>query len=231
MKRKRASRFPGGFVRVPKRIMESPAWRAMSPWARLIWIDARGWLRNDDLNNGKFYRSCRKAAKAIGCSTNTAMVAFAENEHFGFMRKTAEGFLGSDGYGIATHYRFTDLAYGTHPPTRDFEQWDGSPFVFPGRRRGPRKQNPVSNLETPCRQLGDIRRVRKQGSVCRQVGDIDGGPPCLQFGDISSLPLPRAGEAAVRGSSTVRASAKAGGAGSSPAPVAKAERRRGERRG
>jgi hypothetical protein len=218
-KRKRANKYPGGFVRVPKRIMESPAWRAMSPIARLVWIDTRGWLRNDDLNNGKLYRSCRKAAKAIGCSPNTAMVAFAENEHFGFMRKTAEGFLGGDGYGIAAHYRFTDLAYGTQPPTRDYEQWNGSPFVFPGRRRAPRNQNPVANLETPRRQLGDIHTLPKRGSVCRQPGDIDGQVRCRQLGDISRLPVPRAKQK--QGSLTARAPARAGGVGSSPAPVAK----------
>jgi hypothetical protein len=51
MKRNRKSEGP--FVAVPKAIMAAPAWRAMSHGGRLLWIELRGWLRNDRLNNGK----------------------------------------------------------------------------------------------------------------------------------------------------------------------------------
>jgi hypothetical protein len=122
MKRKRKSKGP--YVAVPKAIMATPAWRAMSSGARLLWIDMRGWLRNDDLNNGQVHRSCRAAADSIGTKSKSSIVRwFAENEHYGFLRKTSDGFLGGDGHGIAAKYRFTDLAHGTHPPTRDFEKW------------------------------------------------------------------------------------------------------------
>src|SRR5712691_8110837 len=131
-KRKRKSKGP--FVAVPKAIMATPAWRAMTPEGRLLWIELRGWLRNDGLNNGKVHLSCRDAAKAIGLSKNTVVRRFVENEYFGFLRKTAEGFLGSDGRGIAAKYRFTDLAHGTHPPTRDYEKWDRTPFVYTPHR-------------------------------------------------------------------------------------------------
>ena len=60
MNRKRKSKGP--FVAVPKAILSAPALRAMSPEGRLLWIDLRGWLRNDGLNNGKVHRSCRDAA-------------------------------------------------------------------------------------------------------------------------------------------------------------------------
>jgi hypothetical protein len=53
MKRKRKSKGP--FVAVPKAIMATPAWRAMSPGGRLLWIELRGWLRNDGLNNGRMF--------------------------------------------------------------------------------------------------------------------------------------------------------------------------------
>jgi hypothetical protein len=145
-KRKRNSKGP--HVQVPKAIMATPAWRAMSPWARLLWIDLRGWLRNDGLNNGKVHRACRKAAEAIGANKDTIVRRFVELEHFGFLRKTAEGFLGSDGHGIAAKYRFTDLAHGTHPPTRDYEKWDGSPFVYTSHRPARKKQKPVLSRRT-----------------------------------------------------------------------------------
>src|SRR5262245_61674626 len=128
MKRKRKSKGP--YVAVPKAIMATSAWRALSPWARLLWIDLRGWLRNDNLNNGNVHRACRKAAEAIGANKDTIARRFVELEHFGFLRKTAGGFLGSDGRGIAAKYRFTDLAYGTHAATRDYEKWNGELFVY-----------------------------------------------------------------------------------------------------
>jgi hypothetical protein len=141
MKRKRKSKGP--YVAVPKAILGAPAWRAMSPGARLLWIDMRGWLRNDDLNNGQVHRSCRAAADSIGTKSKSSIVRwFAENEHYGFLRKTADGFLGSEGRGIAAKYRFTDLALGTHPPTRDYEKWEGEMFVYTPRRGGRKNRIP-----------------------------------------------------------------------------------------
>src|SRR5262249_4136574 len=148
MKRQRSSRI-GPYVPLPKAILATPAWRAMSPEARLLWIDLRGWLRNDGLNNGKVLRSCRAAAKSIGLDKGTIAYKFAELEHYGFLRKTIPGFLGSDGRGIAAKYRFTDLAHGTHPPTRDYGEWDGSIFEGRPRKSGWKKQNPVRQRRTP----------------------------------------------------------------------------------
>jgi hypothetical protein len=219
MKRKRQSKGP--YVAVPKAIMATPAWRAMSPEGRLLWFELRGWLRNDGLNNGKVLRSCRDAAKSLGFNEDTIARRFAENEHYGFLRKTSEGFLGADGRGIAAKYRFTDLAHGTHPPTRDYEKWDGELFAYIPRRTGRKKQNPVPPRGTPCLTAWDIRKVSGEGSVCPTLWDIHEAARCPTAWDISRLPFPAAGGAQIQGSSTVRAPARAGGAGSSPAPVAK----------
>src|SRR5262249_44771315 len=135
--------------------------------------------------------------------------------------KTSEGFLGSDGRGIAAKYRFTDLAYGTHAATRDYEKWDGEIFLYTPRRPSRKKQNPVLPRRTPCPTAQDIQTVPKEGSVCPTAQDIGCDPECPTAQDISRLPLPAAGEAQTQGSLTARAPAQAGGAGSSPAPVAK----------
>ena len=218
MKRKRKSNGP--FVAVPKAIMATPAWRAMSPGGRLLWIELRGWLRNDGSNNGKAYLACRGAAKAIGTKSKDSIVRwYAENEHYGFLRKTAEGFLGLDGRGIAAHYRFTDLAHGTHPPTRDFEKWDGEPFAYTPRRDARKKQNPVPTMGTPRTHHRDIRKPGNGGSVCTHHGYIRDAPRCTHQGDRSRFPYPTSKEEQLQGSSTARAPVQAGGAGSSPAPV------------
>jgi hypothetical protein len=150
MSKKRKRQSKGPFVAVPKAILEALAWRAMSHGARLLWIELRGRLRNDGLNNGRVFLSHRDAAKAIGTKSKTSIGRwYAENEHYGFLRKTSEGFLGADGRGIAAKFRFTDLAHGTHPPTRDFEKWSSEKFVYIPRRASRKKQNPVPTMGTP----------------------------------------------------------------------------------
>src|SRR5262249_11247562 len=119
-KQRRKNRLPP-FIPLFKATMATPAWRAMSPGARLYYIEMRGRLRNDYANNGKVFLSHRVAAKAIGVHRSTLVHYVAENEHYGFPRKTSEGFLGVDGRGVAPHFRFTEFAYGSHPATRDFE--------------------------------------------------------------------------------------------------------------
>src|SRR5262249_54285948 len=107
MKRKRKSEGP--FVMIPLQILDAPAWGAMDPTARLLWIELRRKLRNDRLNNGKVYLACRVAAKVIGVNKDTIACRYAKLEHYGFLRKTTGAHLGLDGRGVAPHYRFTDL--------------------------------------------------------------------------------------------------------------------------
>jgi hypothetical protein len=215
---KRRRKINGPFVPLPLAILDAPAWRAMDFIARALWIELRRKLRHGGLNNGKIFLSCRDAEK-IGANKDTIARRFVELEHYGFLRKTSEGFLGLNGRGIAPHYRFTDLAHGTHPPTREFEKWDGKPFVYVPRRAS-RKQTPVLSGRTPRIVSPDIRTAPGEGSVCIVPSDIGGASKCPVPSDISRLPLPAAGEAQIQGSSTVRAPAQAGDAGSSPAPVA-----------
>jgi hypothetical protein len=216
MKRKRQRQSKGPYVAIPKAIWETAAWRAMSPWARLLWIDMRGWLRNDDLNNGKVHRSCRKAAETLGGNKDTIARCFAELEHYGFVRVTQHGFLGADGHGLATQYRFTDLAYGAHPATLDFTKWDGELFVYRPRK----KQKPVCAAHTPCIVPKDIQKPVYGAAVCIVPSDIHVPSPCIVRSDTSRLPVGKGEE--IQGSSTERAPALngGGGAGSSPAPVA-----------
>jgi hypothetical protein len=200
----------------------------MSYGARLVYAEMRGKMRNDAKNNGMFYLSYRDAADALGTKSTRSIVRWiAELEHFGFAFKTREGFLGGNGRGIAASYRLTEYRYGTNPPTRDFEKWDGKPFFYMGRRPGRKKQNPVSLGDTPRVPEGHIRKANGTNSVCAPEGHIGEAPKCAPEGHISRLPSESVaitgceGDAGVQGSSTVRAPAQAGDAGSSPAPVAK----------
>jgi hypothetical protein len=229
MSKKRQRMSTGPYVAVPKLIWGAPAWREMSPEARLLWIDLRGRLRNDGLNNGNVHRSCRAAAKSLGLSKNTITRRFAELEHYGFLHKTSEGFLGADGRGIAAKYRFTDLAYNTRAPTKDYEKWDKKPFVYAprgGRNYVPspdrKKQKPVPREGTVRPTGRDIRKASGGGSVCPTGRDIGSALECPTGRDISRCQVLSAAENVEQGSSTARAPAQAGGAGSSPAPCCQA---------
>lgn len=221
MSKQRKKYFHGPFAALIKTTMQTPAWRAMSYGARALYTHMRGEMRNDAKDNGKRWFSCRDVAKAIGTgSMNSVVRWFAELEHYGFIRKTSPGFLGSDGRGIAARYRLTEYEHGTHPPTRDFEKWDHTPFVYAPRRTGHKKQNPVPKMGTPRSQNGNIRRRSGTGSVCSQNGNIKKPLKCSQNGYTSRSARGRAQPKPRQGSSS-RAPAQAGDAGSNPAPEAK----------
>src|SRR5262249_17388644 len=93
--------------------------------------------------------------------------------------------------------------------------------------RGTRKkQNPVSLGDTRRVPGGHILGAGDGGSVCVPQGHIGEAPACVPRGHVSRLPLAEAGREREQGSSTARAPAQAGGAGSSPVPVASSARER-----
>jgi hypothetical protein len=174
MSRKRSRKIDGPFIAIPKAIMATKAWSYMSAPARLLWIELRGWLRNDGLNNGKLYLSCRKAADAIGISRTTVARAYAELKHYGYLRQTSPGFLGVDGHGLAAHWRFTDLVSGGQPATREYDNWTGELFVAPQPRGALRKNR------TPSRPR-DIREPETHASYVPPTGHRR-APGCPAYG-------------------------------------------------
>src|SRR5438045_2908038 len=102
MSKQKRGRHPP-FVMLTKSTMATPAWRAMSCGARVLYIELRSRLSNNYRNNGKVYLSDRDAAEAIGVTPGTVVKYYGEGMHFGFLRKTSGGFLGLDGHGIADH--------------------------------------------------------------------------------------------------------------------------------
>jgi hypothetical protein len=209
------------FVPVIKTTMATPAWRAMSLGARLLYIELRGHLRNDCLNNGKVFLSCRKAAKAMGVTPGAVARWFVENEHYGFLHKTGAGFLGVDGRGIAARYRFTEFRHGMNPPTRDFEKWDGELFIYAARERWRKKQNPVRPNDTPRVPKRHIRKGSGNASVCVPKRHIGSAARCVPKRHTSRSASGRGKLSLDQGSSRARAPGQPGDAGSTPARDAK----------
>jgi hypothetical protein len=185
-RKQRTKHIPGPFVPLIKATMETQAWRAASFGARSLYVELRGGMSNDSRNNGKFWLSIRDAAKALGTRSTRSVVRWlAELEHYGFICKTGEGFLGADGHGIAARYRLTEYPHGTNPPSRDFDKWGGDLFVYTPRRSRRRKQNPVSLRDTPRAPKGHIREPSGQASVCAPKGHTDSPPNCAPKGHTS----------------------------------------------
>jgi hypothetical protein len=224
-RKERAKLIPGLFVPLLKPSMATPAWRAMSFGARLVYVELRGKMNNDARNNGTLYLSCRLIAEALGTKSTRSVVRWlAELEHYGFVRRTREGYLGADGRGLAAAYRLTEYRFGTNPPTLDFQKWTGKPFVYTARRPDRKKQNPVSLGDTLRVPGGHIRQGSRRTSVCVPGGHIDEPAIRVPGGHISRISHPKGdavGDPGLGRGSSSRAAAKAEGAGSSPAPEAR----------
>jgi hypothetical protein len=188
--------------------METPAWKALSMGARVLYLQLKRHLFTGiKNNNGKIYLSQRDAMKETGCNNRDSIRRwFAELEHFGFIVKTAEGSLGVDGKGKAPQWRLTELdAPNTDQPraTRDYEKWDGAPFngnqAWRGRGLKPRKQNPgretTSRVGAKQRPPMDAKQRPVDGVSGRETTSISDGQGGRETTSISRVttPMPSAG--------------------------------------
>jgi hypothetical protein len=124
--------FDGQFVGITAVVLDSPAWKAMSPHARLVYIAIkRNWDHTNN-NNGRLYLAGRSGAEKTGFSPNTIWKCIGELIHFGFAVVTKGATLGVDGSGRPTYLRLTEMGTRAEPvPTRDFLKWDGVLFDRP----------------------------------------------------------------------------------------------------
>jgi hypothetical protein len=160
-KRRDKGRIPGQFVWVLFETLDTPAWRAMSPGARVLYIALKRRYSLERRNNGRIYLSTRDAAEELGVNKDTATVWFQELEHFGFIVKTVGGYLGVDGRGKAPHWRLTELGCMGDPPTKDYLYWKGERFRHPWKNR---------NLSEESGQ--GVRRIRTV--VSEESGHLTG---------------------------------------------------------
>jgi hypothetical protein len=140
------------FVPLLKDTMATPAWRAMSHGAKILYVALKGRYSVRTHNNGRVYISQRVASREVGSSFEQIARWFRELQHFGFIVQTKGGSLGLNGKGTAPHWRLTECGHMRDPPTRDFVQWKGEPFRDAVQPRF-KKQNPVAeNRNAPLRK-------------------------------------------------------------------------------
>jgi hypothetical protein len=126
-------RIGGQFVPLLYSTLDSPAWKALSPGARCLYVELK---RRHPRERNTSYLSNRLAARELKTSRQKIREWFAELEHYGFIVLAVPGCLGVDGKGKAPHWRLTELGCTSRasadglldPPTNDFLKWDGTLF-------------------------------------------------------------------------------------------------------
>jgi len=110
----------GGFLRLDHGILDSEAWRHLSPRAVVLLLAV--WRRHNGSNNGAIPYSIREARELLGCGPNTARAAFGELVGHGFLR-VARGSNFDLKRREAREWTLTMVPVGTVPATRDFRDW------------------------------------------------------------------------------------------------------------
>jgi hypothetical protein len=126
---KKHKAFDAPWVGVTITVLDSKAWKAMSPAARIIYLAIKHNYIREANNNGRLYLAGRKGSEQTGLSRNTVWKCIHELIHYGFAVVTRGAALGVDGKGRPTYLRLTEMGTRAEPtPTRDFLKWDGVLF-------------------------------------------------------------------------------------------------------
>lgn len=131
----RKGRRMGGpaFVQLFHWIRQTDAWRSLSPFARLLYIEIRA--RYSGSNNGDISMSYREAEELLNCSNKPIPSAFRELQERGFIVAVHKGAFSwkvrFDGKGRATTWRLTELP-SDYPersltPSYEFKAWKPDP--------------------------------------------------------------------------------------------------------
>jgi DNA-binding transcriptional regulator YhcF (GntR family) len=122
--RRKRNRHSARFVQLFFWMLATPAWRSLSPWAVVAYIELAHCYNG--VNNGELYLSARELAKRCGGSRATAARAIAELVAKGFVEITRNsGFNVKGRPRQATEYRLTVLFCDLtkKPASNAFKRW------------------------------------------------------------------------------------------------------------
>jgi hypothetical protein len=124
-KRGRSERTPGGYVRLEGQMLDSAAWKALTPYAHDLYIAIKRRFRkrgNGKSNNGYIPMSRRDAAAITGCSGGAMGRAFHDLIAKGFIKITRESEFNMKDT-RAREYALSEFAVGDKFPTNEFLHW------------------------------------------------------------------------------------------------------------
>lgn len=98
------------FTKMVRKMMETPAWRALSPTAKALypWFKFE-WKGPKANNNGRIRLSVRQAAKALGVTPDTAERAIHDLQAKGFLVMTEMPSLGIEGAAKCPAFELTEI--------------------------------------------------------------------------------------------------------------------------
>lgn len=158
------------FAKMQRRMMQTPAWRALTPAAQALfpWLLLE-WRGPNANNNGKIRFSVRQAQDAIGIGKDRAARAFHELQAKGFIVVTEHGCLGATGEAKGPAYEVTtiQLPHGEQRGGRKlFESWQpGKDFPVhksrPNNAKGRNGRKTETHHQTEDRNVIEMRTVSR----------------------------------------------------------------------
>jgi hypothetical protein len=135
------SRRKERFVKLMHWMLDTPAWRALTPAARALYVELA--RRYNSFNNGGISMSVREAAFLVHIAKDTASKAFYELEKKGFIKRNV---CGSFNWKLkhATTWILTEFDLGDAPATKEFARWR------------PENSEPGPNSGTSCPRSGTL---------------------------------------------------------------------------
>ena len=136
----------------------------MSHGAQVLYVALK--RRLNHYNNGSVYLSQRIAAKELSSHHNQIARWFRELQYFGFIVMTQGACLGVEGRGKAPRWRLTEWWVLDKAPTRDFDRWDGTPFV----------DKKISRAGKHARSVREMRHTSVQENLAASSSSVRESP-------------------------------------------------------
>jgi hypothetical protein len=112
------------WVQLEHYLLATPAWRALSPNARALYVEVK--RRYNGKNNGLISFSAREAGDVLNASHHTGARVLQELQEHGFLAVTEESNFDRK-VKIAREYRLTEARDDRPgleaPPTKEFARW------------------------------------------------------------------------------------------------------------
>ncbi len=121
------------YVGLPHYMLNSPAWKTMSPNAKALLIAV--WQRHNGVNNGEISYAVSEAAE-IGMKSSPAARAFVELQDRGFLKVSRQSSFTLKKK-LARTWILTAERYREEPATRDFMKWPPKKRAAKKTKHGP----------------------------------------------------------------------------------------------
>ena len=110
----------GGVIALSRAMLESYAYRTLTPEAKVLMMLLQIHWRND----APVAYGVREAAKHIPCAINTASKTFHMLNERGFIVCETESLFNSKGGSKTREWRLTWMPFEYQKPSHDWEKWD-----------------------------------------------------------------------------------------------------------